>query len=230
MARPAVKICGLTQADQAVALAELGVEALGFICVPQSPRYRPAAEFRQITLALAGWEGRRIGVFANADLDIILATVDTAGLNGVQLHGSESPAFCQDLQRARPDLILIKALRVRDSLTLQQSTDYLGCVGTLLLDAYHPDQLGGTGLTLDWADLRHFRPAVPWWLAGGLTPENIGQAVQVTRPQGIDLSSGVERQPGDKDIARVRDLLRNLEGTAEAAQEAFEGQGIGKVI
>lgn len=228
MARPAVKICGLTQADQAVALAEMGVEALGFICVPQSPRYRPAAAFRQITLALAGWSGRRIGVFADADLDAIRTTLDAAGLDGVQLHGSESPAFCLNLKRARPDVIVIKALRVRDSLTLHQASVYAGSVSTLLLDAYHPNQLGGTGLTLDWADLRHFRPAVPWWLAGGLTPENCGRAVQLAHPQGIDLSSGVERQPGDKDLARVRDLLHNLDCTAETAQEAGEGQGISK--
>ena len=105
---------------------------------------------------------------------------------------------------------LIKALRIKnlDSLTNAQIYDDL--VDTILLDAYHPQLLGGTGTTLNWEDLSNFQPSLPWLLAGGLTPDNILEALEQVHPQGIDLSSGVERSPGDKDLAKVEKLFEQL--------------------
>ena len=152
----------------------------------------------------------RIGVVANASREEIVELARQAPLTGIQLHGNESPEFCQTLRQQLPGLELIKALRIRQTSDLEQSDRYQAVVDSLLLDAYHPQQLGGTGQTLDWQALRSFEPAIPWFLAGGLTPDNITQALTQLHPQGIDLSSGVERSPGDKDLDKVHALFQHL--------------------
>lgn len=219
-----VKICGITNPDQAPAIAELGATALGFMCVRQSPRYQTALQIRaMVERLLASPVGQlvdRVGVFANATLEEIVQVVRTGHLTAVQLHGAESPQFCRDLRAALPGVELIKALRVRDSATLEQLSIYYGAIDTLLLDAYHPTVLGGTGKTLDWANLQQFRPECPWLLAGGLTPENVLAALHLTQPDGIDLSSGVELAPGDKDLQKVAQLFEQLRRRVSPSQSA----------
>ncbi len=210
-----VKICGITQVEQALAIAELGATSLGFICVPQSPRYVTPAALTPITQALAASDRpvTTVGVFANADLSQMVARVQQSQLQAVQLHGTEPIDQCQQLRQRLPHTKLIKAIRVRQADDLTLAHTYASHVDALLLDAYHPDQLGGTGLTLDWQALQTFAPSCPWWLAGGLTPANVAQALSTLSPQGpqgIDLSSGVEVQPGLKDMALVRQLFRQL--------------------
>ncbi|MEP0871777.1 phosphoribosylanthranilate isomerase [Trichocoleus desertorum AS-A10] len=213
-----VKICGITKPDQGRAIAELGATALGFICVPVSPRYVSADQIRQVVEQLplnlqTGHLVDRIGVFANATLAEISQVVAIAGLNAVQLHGAETPEFCVQVRETLPDIEVIKALRIKAAAALQEAAAYYSHVHTLLLDAYHPGLLGGTGVTLDWQSLQKFAPACPWFLAGGLNPDNITQALAQLQPDGIDLSSGVERSPGDKDLSQVAHLFHQLQQT-----------------
>jgi phosphoribosylanthranilate isomerase len=126
------------------------------------------------------------------------------------LHGDESPEFCHQLRSFLPSVEIIKALRVRSFPALLQADVYTSWVDTLLLDAYHPQQMGGTGKTLDWPSLQQFQPSCPWLLAGGLTPNNVLDALNQVQPNGIDLSSGVERAPGDKDLTKVAQLFEQL--------------------
>ena len=204
-----IKICGLTQTDQAVEIATMGASVLGFICVKQSPRYVSPDKIHTIVQALPAID--RFGVFANASLEDVQHTVTTGHLSGVQLHGQESLDYCQQIRTALPDVELIKALRIRHPNDLLQVKDYGPYVDTFLLDAYHPDQLGGTGHTLDWQALQSFQPPKPWFLAGGLRPDNVAQALSMLAPDGIDLSSGVEHAPGDKDLAKVAKLIHNVQ-------------------
>lgn len=204
-----VKICGITQPQQSVAIASLGATALGFICVPTSPRYVTTGQIKA-SVAQLSENIDKIGVFANADIDEISQTVIDSGLTGVQLHGDESPEFCYQLRQTLPQVEIIKALRVRSVEHLNQTANYAQYVDTLLLDAYHPQQLGGTGQTLDWQMLQQFTPSCPWFLAGGLTPDNVVTALSQLKPDGIDLSSGVELKPGDKDLSKVAELFEKL--------------------
>ncbi|MGF1488504.1 MAG: phosphoribosylanthranilate isomerase [Prochloraceae cyanobacterium] len=204
-----VKICGITKAEQAKAIAELGATALGFICTSKSPRYISPAKIAEIVAELPS-EIDKIGVFVNADRNEIKKVVDLAGLSGVQLHGDESPEFCQQIKSDLPQLETIKAIALKTRESLSVVKVYLNCVDTLLLDAYHPKMRGGTGKAIDWEILKEFRSPLPWFLAGGLTPENISLALSQTQPSGIDLSSGLERVPGDKDLNKVKDLFKKI--------------------
>ncbi len=206
-----IKICGITKPEQGKAIAALGATTLGFICVDRSPRYVTPQQIASITEHLPSNVGR-IGVFANAREQEIVSTVTEANLTGVQLHGDETHQFCQSLRKLLPNNIeLIKALRIKNFDSLTNAQIYYDVVDTILLDAYHPQLLGGTGTTLNWQDLANFHPPLPWLLAGGLTPNNILEALDKVNPQGIDLSSGVERSPGDKDLDKVKQLFAKLD-------------------
>ncbi len=204
-----VKICGITKPEQGCAIANLGATALGFICVDRSPRYIKPGQIKAIADQLPP-EVDRIGVFANASKEEIGRVVAEANLTGVQLHGDESPEFCQQLRQFLPQIELIKALKIKTPQSLSEANPYTNCVDTLLLDAYHPQLLGGTGKTINWETLVGFRPNLPWLLAGGLTPDNVLDALRKLQPSGIDLSSGVERSPGDKDLDKVAQLFEKL--------------------
>lgn len=208
-----VKICGITQVDQALAIARLGATDLGFICVPQSPRYVTPAALAVITqaLAAAGVTPGTVGVFANATADEVGLVARQTYLTTVQLHGQETPLQCEQVRELLPQVSIIKAIRVGSHQDLDQALTYAPLVDALLLDAYHPQQLGGTGLTLDWGTLETFAPDCPWLLAGGLTPDNIALALSTLSPDGVDLSSGVEQRPGLKDLDRVARLFEQLQ-------------------
>ncbi|AVH72424.1 phosphoribosylanthranilate isomerase [Nostoc sp. 'Lobaria pulmonaria (5183) cyanobiont'] len=216
-----VKICGITQPQQSVAIASLGATALGFICVPNSPRYVTTSQIRAAVAELPA-NIDTIGVFANLSIVEISQIVADSGLTGVQLHGDESPNFCSQLRQALPNVEIIKALRIRSLEHLDTAADYTKYVDTLLLDAFHPQQLGGTGKTLDWTMLEQFSPSCPWFLAGGLTADNIVQALNQVNPSGVDLSSGVERTPGDKDLDKVAKLFEKLGSREWGAEEKLQ--------
>ncbi|MEM0981516.1 MAG: phosphoribosylanthranilate isomerase [Cyanobacteria bacterium P01_H01_bin.58] len=205
-----IKICGLMQPTQAVEIAALGASAIGFICVPASPRYVAPQQIQLIsdTFMAAGWaDVERVGVFADAASSDIHAAVTIGRLTTLQLHGKESPETCAQLRQAYPTLKIIKAFRIRATADLASTAAYEASVDALLLDAYHPQLLGGTGQTLDWESLQAFKPTKPWYLAGGLKPENVQDALRKLTPDGIDVSSGVEVAPGDKSVAKVKELL-----------------------
>ncbi|HBE21814.1 MAG TPA: phosphoribosylanthranilate isomerase [Cyanobacteria bacterium UBA11149] len=204
-----IKICGITKPEQGNAIAKLGATALGFICVASSPRYVTPKQIKSIVENLEV-SVDKIGVFVNSQIEEICKIVMETGLTGVQLHGNESPEFCTKLRQLLPKIEIIKALRIKTRESLQEADNYANYVDTLLLDAYHPQQLGGTGITLDWQTLAEFPANYPWFLAGGLTPDNILDALKLLKPTGIDLSSGVEVSPGDKDLAKVALLLEAI--------------------
>ncbi len=215
-----IKICGITQVEQGEAIAQLGATALGFICVPSSKRYVSGDRLASMTRQLAP-SVECIGVFANAHLTQIEGILNHCSLTGIQLHGHESPEFCRQVKQQFPHLELIKAFRIQNADSLIQTAAYFDAIDTLLLDAYHPQQLGGTGQTLDWHSLAQFAPPMAWLLAGGLTPHNVTEALAAfaLRPTGIDLSSGVERSPGDKDLTLVAQLF-------EATQRTGNGEDL----
>ena len=207
-----IKICGICQPDQGQAIAALGIKTLGFICVTSSPRYVTVKKVRQILEKLP-LDIQTIGVFADASLETIEQVVLETGFTGIQLHGNESPEFCRAVKQALPNREIIKALRIQSAESLQKAIAYYSVIDTLLLDAYHPQQLGGTGQTLPWNDLKNFQPPCPWLLAVGLNPDNVLTALESLHPDGIDLSSGVERSPGDKDLEKVSQLLKTLKNS-----------------
>ena len=204
-----VKICGITKPIQGKTIASLGATALGFICVRASPRYVTPEQIKAVIDELPE-EIDKIGVFANSSKEEIAQTVSESGLTGVQLHGDESIEFCQNLRESLPKVEIIKALRIKNADDFTKAKTYTKYVDTLLLDAYHPQQLGGTGKTLNWDTLQQFDPDCPWFLAGGLTPQNVLEALEKVKPSGIDLSSGVETAPGDKDLDQVKYLFEKL--------------------
>jgi phosphoribosylanthranilate isomerase len=210
MDRPLLKVCGLRETEQARAVASLGADAIGVIGVAASPRYlepsRRAALFAAVATERPNC--RRVLVVADPS-DDDLAQLDPAagGHQVVQLHGAETPERCLALRRQVAGVQWWKALRIRSRNDLDQAKAYASVVDALLLDAWAPDQLGGTGqcLPLEW--LGGFRSAVPWWLAGGVTPERVPDLLRVVRPSGLDASSGVEDAPGLKNLERVAALV-----------------------
>jgi phosphoribosylanthranilate isomerase len=212
-----IKICGIKHLEQGQAIAAYGATALGFMCVPNSPRYVSTEQIKLIVNQLPTTVDK-IGVFANESVEKIVIIYHDSGLTGVQLHGEESPDFCQELRQElnkktltkASSIEIIKALRIRNLDDLENAVTYANYVDTLLLDAYHPQQLGGTGQTLDWNLLQNFNPGCPWFLAGGLKPDNIIDALNLVKPDGIDLSSGVEITPGNKDLEKVARLFEIL--------------------
>ncbi len=204
-----IKICGITKPQQGREIVSLGATALGFICVKASPRYVDVNQIRAVVEQVPK-DTDKIGVFANSSIEEIIQIATNSVLTGIQLHGDESPEFCQQLRDNLPEMEIIKALRIKAVDDLSKVEFYLAKVNTLLLDAYHPQQLGGTGEKIDWQTLKQFNPGLPWFLAGGLTPDNILEALALISPSGIDLSSGVECSPGDKDLSKVAKLFEQL--------------------
>lgn len=212
-----VKICGLTDPAQAIACAELGVWAVGLVLWPESPRFCKPEAAEEIGQLLK----RRVavvGVFVDQALDEIAWAADRFGLTHVQLHGHEGPAFCSEVAR-RTGCKVIKAVQVRDAAQVRSLRPYR--VDYHLLDAFVAGVPGGSGHTFNWELARLHHGGVPVILAGGLTPDNVGQAIATVRPFAVDVSSGVERAPGDKDLARVRAFVRAV-AAADAALQAAD--------
>jgi phosphoribosylanthranilate isomerase len=195
-----VKICGLTQAEDAELAVELGADAVGFIFWPKSPRVTTIANVRAIGRSLPGFV-TRVGVFVNAPPDEVAATAAEAGLDAVQLHGDEDVA-----QYAGISARLIKGLPLDDDAAVQRVVD-LPAEVTPLVDAADRERRGGTGRLADWSRAARVAAQRPVVLAGGLSVENVADAIRQVRPWAIDVSSGVEDAPGVKNAARMRQLF-----------------------
>jgi phosphoribosylanthranilate isomerase len=193
-----IKICGITNIEDALLAADLGADALGFIFYPPSPRAIAADAARDIIAQLPPFV-TTVGVFVDEDAAAVKELAAAVGLDWLQLHGRETPEYCQGLGRR-----VIKGFRIRDENSLAGLAAYRGAVQAFLLDTYKKGQVGGTGETFNW-DLAHqARKYGPIILAGGLTPENVAQAITTAQPQAVDVASGVEAAPGKKDPERLR--------------------------
>jgi phosphoribosylanthranilate isomerase len=196
-----IKICGITNVSDAMVAAEAGADLIGLMFYARSPRQVSLAQAAAIARALPPYISR-VGVFVNPDADTVLRAIGECGLSLLQFHGEETPEFCTQF-----GMMSMKAFRVKNAGSLRTLPDY--ATDAYLLDAYSPDAYGGTGAKFNWdlaiAAKQHGRPI---FLAGGLTPENVAQAVKQVMPFGVDVSSGVESAPGKKDPAKVRAFIQ----------------------
>ncbi|MEX1141772.1 MAG: phosphoribosylanthranilate isomerase [Thermoleophilaceae bacterium] len=199
-----VKSCGITNLDDARMALDLGAWAIGLILWPGSVRACPDDVAEEIG-ALLHRRCEVTGVFVNATLDDVTLAADRFRLTLLQLHGDEGPAYCREAAR-RTGCGVMKAVRIRDAVSVRGlgafKTDYH------LLDAYVPGTRGGTGETFAWDLVRHHRGSVPVVLSGGLTADNVGEAIAAVRPFAVDSASGTEASPGRKDPARMEAFFR----------------------
>lgn len=201
-----VKVCGITNVEDALAAVEAGAHALGFNFYRRSPRYIAPAQVRAI-IERVPEKILCVGVFVNEARQMIEDVMAQSGVAAVQLHGDESPQFCESLAGLR----VIKALRVGENFAAESAVQFK--VEAILLDSFSQSARGGTGQTFDWSLARATRGYVArLYLAGGLTPENVGAAVAAVEPFAVDVCSGVERAPGLKDRERLKEFFVALRG------------------
>ena len=195
-----IKICGITNQEDAGVAVEAGADALGFVFYAQSPRCLEAAVAKRIIAQLPPFV-LPVGVFVNQDQETIRQVFDECGLAFAQLHGDETPMFCDSLGRP-----VLRALRLRDRGSLLALAEYKGRVGVrgFVVDAFSSETYGGTGQTVDWTLAREVTKSAPILLAGGLTPSNVQEAIRQVQPYGVDVSSGVEDRPEKKDHEKIR--------------------------
>ena len=199
-----IKICGLTREEDALFAAGAGADFLGFIFVPSTPRYLEPERAAAIVAAVrsSGKTPKFAGVFRDASSEYILEIASLVGLDMVQLHGSETDEDIQSL-----GIPAIKTLRVGDTLP---DTHGAPNAAWLLFDTYDERRAGGTGRRFDWSLLALYERSKPFFLSGGLTPENVVAAISLVRPDGIDISSGVESEPGVKDHGKLTRLFERV--------------------
>jgi len=201
----AVKICGITNDEDARVAVEAGADALGFIMYRKSPRYVDAATAKRIIATLPPFIVP-VGVFVNEEAKVVRDLMDNCGFGLAQLHGDEPATYCQDLGRPA-----MKALRLKDRGTFLALAEFHGRANVrgYVIDAFSDQAYGGTGQTVDWSLAAEVARSSPVLLAGGLTPDNVAEAIRQVRPYGVDVSSGVEASPGKKDHAKVRAFIRS---------------------
>ncbi len=195
-----VKICGITILEDALMAVEAGADALGFVFFQGSSRFISPAQAATIISRLPPFV-QTVGLFVNEELTVVNAIADRCGLDIVQLHGEESPDYCRAITRR-----VIKAFRVKDAHSLDNMAEYH--VAACLLDAWSPAAHGGTGTTFNWEIAAHAAASRSIILAGGLTPENVVEAITAVKPYAVDVSSGVESAPGKKDAGLVSRFIR----------------------
>ena len=197
-----VKICGITNYDDAVAAMDMGADLLGFNFYPPSPRYVTPEKAEGIINKLPGFMDT-VGVFVNVSIEHIHQTNAVCPLDWVQLHGDEDPEFCRSL--LSHSVKTMKAIRVKDQKDIEKADSFF--TDAILLDAFNPDKYGGTGLTFDWNIIGHMGKRV--FLAGGINPDNAAAAVKLG-VYGIDVCSGIESEPGKKDHSKMKKLFDNI--------------------
>lgn len=201
--KTAVKICGITRTADALAAARHGAHAIGLVFYRPSPRYVDPDTAAAIVRALPPFI-TTVGLFVDANEDEVREIAAHTGVQLLQFHGAESADFCASF-----DVPYMKALQVRPGVDLLQYVRIFSSARALLLDAYHEDLHGGTGAVFDWELIPRMLP-LPLVLSGGLTPENVGEAIRRVRPTAVDVSSGVEASKGIKDEAKIAAFITGV--------------------
>ena len=200
-----VKICGITSFNDAIMAANYGASALGFIFYEKSPRYINP-EILKTWISNVSSSVKKVGVFVNKDVDKVNKIAEELNLGMVQLHGDESPEYCN--QMIKP---VIKVLRVNNKLNNYQ-------VATFLFDTYNKENHGGTGESFDWQSILQLNTEIPVILSGGLNADNVLEGIEVVKPSAVDVNSGVEAAPGKKDEEKIKNIftiLKNTKGNTE---------------
>jgi len=198
-----VKICGITNIEDAEAAIEMGADMIGFNFYPQSPRYIEPAEAAKIINRLSA-SVDTVGVFVNPTLDEVKKQIADGRLNWVQFHGDETPEFCHSLA-SLSFMKTMKAIRVKDSSSIRLAESYF--TDAILLDAFDPKRYGGTGVAFNWNIIGNISKRV--FLAGGINPDNVRKAIDLG-VYGIDVCSGIESSPGKKDHKKMKKLFDNI--------------------
>ena len=199
------KVCGITQLDDALMCEALGVDFLGFNFVEASPRFIDPVMADEMIAEISP-DTICVGIFQNHDADYIKECIELSGIDALQFHGSETVDFI-----AQFDLPKIKVFSVTEDFDLTQLIEFEEVVDYFLFDSQVGSQEGGTGLAFDWSQIKSIQTSKPWFLAGGLGPDNMKDALAVVQPFGFDLNSKVEKSPGTKDLSLVRECLEILE-------------------
>lgn len=194
-----IKICGITSVEDAILAADLGADALGFMFYRGSKRYIPPETARDIINRLPPFIVT-VGVFVNQKLDEIRYLKEKVGFDIVQLHGDESPEFCRELGER-----VIKAIRIKESVNSKEVESYPS--RAILFDTYSQKGYGGTGESFRWEVLRELKTTKKVILSGGLTPENVSEAIKIVKPYAVDVSTGVEERPAKKDPEKLKKFI-----------------------
>lgn len=212
--RTRIKVCGITGQEDARAAVAAGADGLGFIFVEQSPRLVDPDMVRAITGNLPPFIDT-VGVFRDEAIEMVEEIVNYCRLTLVQLHGSESPEYCKSISCP-----VIKSFAIHSGTESHELAAYSDVVRGFLLDTYHKDLAGGTGMVFDWKLVEQIKPPGPVILAGGLNPENVAEAIRMVKPFAVDVNSGVEYQPGRKDTDKLKSFADEVRKADELASKA----------
>ena len=197
-----IKICGITNKEDALWAVNLKVDALGFIFADSPRRVEP--EIVQGIIELLPPFISSVGVFVNEDREKVKEITESCHLTTLQFHGQESPSYCEGFKQK-----IVKALRIKDKSVLKKAVQYKDKVDAYLLDTYSASKYGGTGKTFDWRIAKEIKKfGLPIILSGGLNPENIREAISEAEPYAVDVSSGVEERPGKKNLKKLINFVR----------------------
>ena len=205
-----VKICGVTSFNDAIMATNYGASALGFIFYEKSPRYINP-EILKTWISNVPSSVKKVGVFVNKDIDKVNKIAEELNLGMVQLHGDESPEYCN--QMIRPVIKVFRVNKKFDSIMLKNYQ-----VATFLFDTYNKENHGGTGESFDWQSILQLNTEIPVILSGGLNADNVLEGIEVVKPSAVDVNSGVETAPGKKDEEKIKNLftiLKNTKGNIE---------------
>ena len=199
-----IKICGITNQIDGLHAIDSGADALGFVFYKKSPRHVSPKVVKAIVANLPPFV-LPIGVFVNEEAQVVRDIMDECGLALAQIHGDETADYCESLGRP-----VIRGIRLRDRNTFMAMAEYKGRarVRGFVLDAFSENAYGGTGKTADWSLAKEAAQSFSFLLAGGLTPDNVQEAIQKVQPYGVDVSSGVEARPGKKDPAKIQAFIQ----------------------
>jgi phosphoribosylanthranilate isomerase len=207
--RVRIKVCGMTRAEDVAEAARLGVDAVGLVFYPKSPRNVSIDQARELVTALPAFV-TVTALFLDPDRDHVQRVLDNVRVELLQFHGGEPAEFCRGFGRP-----YIKAVPMGGQVDVSEYAQRHAGAAALLLDSHAAGQRGGTGVSFDWASLPKVE-GPPVILAGGLNPSNVGTAIRIVRPYGVDVSSGVESAPGIKDIGKMADFMREVSRAADA--------------
>tara|TARA_Y100000589_G_scaffold158237_1_gene150652 strand:+ start:871 stop:1518 length:648 start_codon:yes stop_codon:yes gene_type:complete len=209
--KPLIKICGITSTDQALQIAQLGVDAIGIISVKESPRYVNALKKKEIfkSLEKSFPNIKRVSVVKNKPLkENFNNFIDYE--NVIQLHGDENIEYCKNIKRDLPQVEVWKAFRIQTIYDIEKIESFTNYIDAVLLDSWNKEVYGGSGIRIKKEFLEKISINKQWWLAGGISNDWVQEIINNIQPDGLDISSSIEKSPGIKDIEKVKELLREI--------------------